>query len=132
MRHFRNLTLVPLILFLILGLASCSTVVEENSTNKENNTVTAPSFSSGSHPWVSCEYSGCRVTGGGVAENGNWNGSLAKGIDKNRDRYEFGGQVGANTSSEPQPMGEWTHHQQRGPSGSFVFHSCTASAPEFT
>jgi hypothetical protein len=48
------------------------------------------------------------------------------------DRYTFGGQAGAPTAAQPQPSGEWTHHQQRGPSGRFVFHAGTASAPEGT
>ena len=75
---------------------------------------------------------GCRVTGGGVDKNGNWDGAFAKGRDDHRDRYQFGGQAGANTALQPQPKGEWTHHQQRGPSGSFVFHAGTASAPPGT
>lgn len=77
----------------------------------------------------------CRVTGGGVDEFGNWDGTEADGTHGNRsatDRYTFGGQAGAPTASQPQPWGEWTHHQQRGPSGSFVFHAGTASAPEGT
>jgi hypothetical protein len=78
-----------------------------------------------------CEEIGCRVTGGGVDVDGNWNGKFVKG-STDYDRYQFGGQAGANTASPPQPAGEWTHHQQRGPSGSFVFHGGTASAPEGT
>jgi|GEM_PF-2433795 len=83
---------------------------------------------------------GCRMTGGGVDQNGDtytetgdWNGLF--GDDKfnngvsGEDRYQFGGQAGANTGSQPQPKGEWTHHQQRGPSGRFTFHGGTASAP---
>jgi hypothetical protein len=46
--------------------------------------------------------------------------------------YQFGGQAGANTGQQPQPKGEWTHHQQSGPAGSFVFHGGTASAPQGT
>lgn len=64
-------------------------------------------------------------------KNGNWDGTLAKGWTE-RDAYTFGGQAGANTALQPQPKGEWTHHQQRGPSGSFVFHAGTASAPDGT
>lgn len=75
---------------------------------------------------------GCRMTGGGVDLNGNWDGTFEKGHDPNRDRYQFGGQAGANTALPPQPKGEWTHHQQRGPSGAFVFHAGTASAPDGT
>lgn len=77
----------------------------------------------------------CRVTGGGVDSNLNWDYSLENGsMDRKSgvDRYQFGGQVGANTVLPPQPAGEWTHHQQSGPSGSFVFHGGTASAPAGT
>ncbi len=70
----------------------------------------------------------CRVTGGGVDTFGNWNGIYASGSD-DPDRYTFGGQAGAPTASAPQPWGEWTHHQQSGPDGDFVFHAGTASAP---
>jgi hypothetical protein len=48
------------------------------------------------------------------------------------NQYRFGGQAGANTGMQPQPKGEWTHHQQRGPAGAFVFHGGTASAPAGT
>jgi hypothetical protein len=78
---------------------------------------------------------GCRVTGGGVNETGTWDGTYAKGkagAGGAVNRYEFGGQAGAPTGSDPQPWGEWTHHQQRGPAGRFVFHAGTASAPEET
>ncbi len=76
----------------------------------------------------------CRLTGGGVDINGEIViGSLAKAKDTDdKDRYQFGGQIGAPTAADPQPFGEWTHHQQRGPSGSFVFHAGTASAPAGT
>lgn len=76
----------------------------------------------------------CRVTGGGVDVNGEIVlGSLAKAQDTDdRDRYQFGGQVGAPTASPPQPFGEWTHHQQKGPSGSFILHMGTHSAPPIT
>jgi hypothetical protein len=78
----------------------------------------------------------CRVTGGGVDSFDNWDGTMAYGRSRNHDsgvdHYTFGGQAGAPTASQPQPYGEWTHHQQRGPSGSFVFHAGTASAPAFT
>jgi hypothetical protein len=73
----------------------------------------------------------CRVTGGGN-DTDPWDGSLAEGESPhgNRiNRYTFGGQAGAPTASQPQPFGEWTHHQQRGPMGRFVFHAGTASAP---
>ena len=78
---------------------------------------------------------GCRVTGGGVDETGNWNGSLAQGQSGSRsltNRYQFGGQAGASTALPPRPSGEWTHHQQKGPFGSFVFHGGTSSAPPGT
>ena len=74
---------------------------------------------------------GCRVTGGGVDTFDQWDGSHARGRH-DTDRYTFGGQAGAPTGAQPQPWGEWTHHQQRGPSGSFVFHAGTASAPPGT
>lgn len=91
-----------------------------------------------------CDYliDGCRVTGGGnntagVAVDGvSWDGTFAN--DKfrlgaaNYDRYTFGGQAGANTALPPQPKGEWTHHQQSGYDGDFVFHAGTASAPPGT
>jgi len=73
----------------------------------------------------------CRVTGGGnitagMDSAGGWDGTLAEGKYRKGpggvDRYTFGGQAGANTALEPQPQGEWTHHQQFGPDGSFVFH----------
>jgi len=72
----------------------------------------------------------CRMTGGGNDTN-TWDGSFASGAD-NVDRYTFGGQVGAPTADLPQPYGEWTHHQMRGPDGDFVFHAGTASAPAAT
>lgn len=84
---------------------------------------------------------GCRVTGGGndtagINPNGGGDGSVAKGKYRGQkagqNRYTFGGQAGANTGAQPQPKGEWTHHQQRGPDGSFVFHAGTASAPPGT
>ncbi|MHC4120899.1 MAG: DNRLRE domain-containing protein, partial [Planctomycetota bacterium] len=85
-----------------------------------------------------CEPFGCRFTGGGVGtdtkhvEKGemvrNGTGNLSAGID----RATFGGQAGASTALPPQPYGEWTHHQQRGPSGRFTFHGGTASAPDGT
>jgi hypothetical protein len=79
----------------------------------------------------------CRVTGGGVdVFSGEWNGTMAWGkfkkLNGGWDRYTFGGQAGAPTASQPQPYGEWTHHNQSGESGSFVFHAGTASAPEGT
>jgi len=80
----------------------------------------------------------CRVTGGGWDEStGLWDGSLARGKSATNgngngnamNRYTFGGQAGAPTASPPEPRGEWTHHQQSGPDGSFVFHAGTSSAP---
>jgi hypothetical protein len=84
---------------------------------------------------------GCRFTGGGVDTDGNWDHSLENGemirngagsVPEGVDRAQFGGQAGANTALPPQPAGEWTHHQQRGPSGRFTFHGGTASAPAGT
>lgn len=72
----------------------------------------------------------CRVTGGGVDVNENIViGTVASALD---NRYTFGGQVGAPTVTQPQPWGEWTHHQQKGVEGRFVFHGGTASAPPGT
>lgn len=48
------------------------------------------------------------------------------------NRYQAGAQAGANTGAQPQPKGEWTHHQQGGPAGRFTFHGGTSSAPEGT
>jgi len=59
---------------------------------------------------------GCRFTGG-----------LNDVFEGNS--YRAGGQVGANTGQQPQPKGEWTHRQQKGPAGKFTFHGGTASAP---
>jgi len=82
---------------------------------------------------------GCRFTGGGVDTDGNWDHTLENGkqirngagnLPDGIDRATFGGQAGANTALPPQPKGEWTHHQQTGPSGDFTFHCGTASAPE--
>lgn len=83
---------------------------------------------------------GCRLTGGGVTWDDTyeamvWDGSLAEAEDarlEGTNRYTFGGQAGANTALPPQPKGEWTHHQQSGPAGSFVFRAGTASAPAGT
>lgn len=77
------------------------------------------------------EETGCRVTGGGVDEFGNWDGTMLNGRCRN-DRYTFGGQAGANTALPPQPAGEWEHNNHSGPSGSFAFHGGTHSAPDGT
>ena len=79
----------------------------------------------------------CRVTGGGIdVDSDQWDGTMAWGRFKKEnsewERYTLGGQTGAPTASQPQPYGEWTHHNQSGSSGSFVFHAGTASAPEGT
>lgn len=78
---------------------------------------------------------GCRVTGGGVDGDNHWDGTLVEGecTEENRtNRYTFGGQAGAPTGAQPQPWGEWTHAQHRGPAGKFTFHAGTASAPDET
>ncbi|MGA1842479.1 MAG: DUF4114 domain-containing protein [bacterium] len=84
---------------------------------------------------------GCRFTGGGVDTDENWDHILGSGkmihngsgkLPDAVNRYQFGGQAGANTGQQPQPKGEWTHHQQEGPYGDFTFHGGTASAPEGT
>lgn len=93
----------------------------------------------------------CRFTGGGVDTLAVLDGSVLVGVpyfngvlesgsqkigrsnnESSINRYQFGGQAGANTGQQPQPKGEWTHHQQTGPAGSFTFHGGTASAPQGT
>ena len=71
--------------------------------------------------WVKCEAPkiGCRVTAGG---NDTFEGNY----------YTYGGEAGANTALQPQPKGNWTHHQKKGPDGHFIFHAGTASAPPGT
>jgi hypothetical protein len=85
-------------------------------------------------PEEALEEGACRMTGGGVDVDGEIVlGKLATADDMDdKDRYHFGGQVGAPTATQPQPYGEWTHHQQKGPHDSFTFHAGTASAPEGT
>jgi len=78
-----------------------------------------------------CGGAGCRVTGGGVNEFGEWDGSTVVGRCSN-ERYTFGGQAGANTALPVQPAGEWEHNNHSGPSGSFAFHGGTHSAPDGT
>ena len=63
---------------------------------------------------------GCRFTGGLKDKFDTGNG---------KNSYRAGGQVGANTGQQPQPKGEWTHRQRKGPAGKFTFHGGTASAP---
>jgi hypothetical protein len=128
MRNHHLLLVLPLMI--ILSLAGCSNDAEQTATAPETGVLTAPS-SKGVIEIDLCEPMGCRVTGGGVDQDGNWSGRFVKATD-DVDRYQFGGQAGANTALPPQPAGEWTHHQQRGPSGSFVFHAGTASAPAGT
>jgi len=87
------------------------------------------------------EVLGCRLTGGGVTsstlDTGEevfvWDGSMwDAAMPEDENRYQLGGQAGANTALPPQPAGEWQHHQQRGPFGSFSFHTGTHSAPAGT
>lgn len=96
-------------------------------------------FSGGAKGWVTptpVGKTGCRVTAGGVDTFYLWDGTYEQGqmplADVEPDRYQFGGQAGANTALPPQPAGEWEHHQQTGPSGSFSFHGGTHSAPAGT
>jgi hypothetical protein len=70
----------------------------------------------------------CRMTGGGNGEAEETNPARV-GNGPNINVYTCGGQAGAPTALQPQPWGEWTHSQQRGPAGSFTFHGGTASAP---
>jgi hypothetical protein len=88
-------------------------------------------FDAGQREYAEKKGLGCRVTGGGVDEYGNWDGTYAND-QCSRNRYTFGGQAGANTALPPQPAGEWQHHQQNGPDGSFSFHGGTHSAPDGT
>jgi len=53
-------------------------------------------------------------------------------LDEGGNRFTWGGQAGAPTASQPQPCGEWTHTQRRGPGGKWTFHAGTASAPDET
>ncbi len=83
----------------------------------------------------STEILACRVTGGGndsYIDDPNSDSLTPRQLRRLANHYRFGGQAGAPTASQPQPYGQWTHHQQRGPDGSFVFHAGTASAPEGT
>lgn len=66
---------------------------------------------------------GCRMTGGA---NDTFD------VGGRTEVYTCGGQAGAPLASPPQPWGEWTHTQKRGPSGAFTFHAGTASAPPET
>jgi hypothetical protein len=86
-----------------------------------------------------CVAGGCRFTGGGVDTDLNWDHTLEDGsmvrngagkLPEGIDRYQFGGQAGASTAIDTNPSGEWTHHQQKGPSGAFTFHGGTSSSPE--
>lgn len=83
------------------------------------------------------EVVGCRLTGGGVTsstlDSGEvvyvWDGTMWDAtMPEDENRYQIGGQSGANTALPPQPAGEWQHHQQSGPFGSFSFHAGTHSA----
>ena len=77
----------------------------------------------------------CRMMGGGVNKDGSWDGSMTSGKNGSKNltnQYTFGGQAGTPIASQPQPYGEWTHHQKKGPDGSFVFHAGTSSAPDGT
>jgi hypothetical protein len=82
---------------------------------------------------VCCECPGeeelaCRVTGGGNDKSVDHALNPEGGLN----RYTWGGQVGAPTAAQPQPFGEWTHRQHRGPAGKWTFHAGTASAPDET
>lgn len=80
----------------------------------------------------------CRMTGGGVTATGDIlldaSGSpvpSAQATD-GKNIYTFGGQIGAPTAAAPNPKGEWTHHQFKGPAGDFVFRVGSSSAPKDT
>jgi len=80
----------------------------------------------------------CRMTGGGVTADGeillDASGSPVPSAQatSNKNTYTFGGQIGAPTAAAPNPKGEWTHHQFKGPAGDFVFRVGTSSAPKDT
>jgi len=92
------------------------------------------------------ELLGCRLTGGGVTEDYTDDGELFMAYTGRKphaegeailtsggvNRYQMHGQVGARTALSPQPWGEWSHSQQSGPAGKFVFHAGTRSAPAGT
>ena len=61
----------------------------------------------------------CRVTGGATI------------VDEKHVSHGSG-QAGAPTAREPQPWGEWSHHQRVGPEGTLMFHAGSASAIEGT
>jgi hypothetical protein len=120
--------------------------VFDKNYNGGNSTTLYTGFKNGGekHTLIRFEFEicdlpcGCRFTGGGVDTDGNWDHGFENGemfrngssnVPEGIDRAQFGGQAGANTALPPQPKGEWTHHQQRGPSGRFTFHGGTASAP---
>ena len=77
---------------------------------------------------------GCRVTGGGndtsgIDPAGGWDKTMANAKSKQLanggyNRYTFGGQAGARTGEQPQPTGEWTHHQQSGIGKPAWVHDC--------
>lgn len=70
-----------------------------------------------------CQGLGCRLTGG----------RSPKCIqDPEGNGWSTGGQIGAPTAEQPQPCGNWTHHQNSGPLGKFTFHAGTNSAPPET
>jgi SdrD B-like domain len=73
----------------------------------------------------------CRMTGGA---NGEALETIPDrvGNSPHMNVYSCGGQAGASLAGQPQPWGEWTHSQERGPAGSFTFHGGTASAPQGT
>jgi len=80
----------------------------------------------------------CRMTGGGVTKDGEIVLSDEGEVEKlgaahdGKNRYTFGGQIGAPTVQFPSPSGEWTHHQFKGPDGKFVFRVGTRSSPADT
>jgi hypothetical protein len=134
---YRYLSLVGVLL--IAGACSVSDLSDEggalaNTERAQEDvgllTAAVPTVDFDPPPTVMCPIvPECRVTGGGVDSSGGWDGSNCDGEDGN-DAYTFGGQAGAPTASQPQPYGEWTHHQSKGAQGRFVFHAGTASAPD--
>jgi len=95
------------------SLANCANQLSSLGPNSHLSGI----FIDGTEACAVPDEAGCRFTGG-----------LKDVFEDNH--YRAGGQAGANTALQPQPKGEWTHRQQKGPAGKFTFHGGTASAPE--
>jgi len=124
------------VFFQDITIPAGATSLEVQAFSRDDGSSNLPA----SFNWIAAAFSlpgveadvACRMTGGGANVDGTWDGSVAKGRDSERNFYTFGGQHGAPTANQPQPYGEWTHTQHRGPAGRFTFHAGTASAPPGT